>query len=161
MPFSRKGASSELSSSVRRNKALCSPPSLKRSQHRQGTCTSLNSEQLKVRTLVTAHSTVRCTAGGKNSQQKRTQGACSHSAAVSRHCSPHSHRHSTTAVDKKSTDWQIHHNYGHKGVVELGFMKVLKSHGKSLPQYGQVGNELLCSSNFSYQTNSWIDIYCR
>lgn len=48
-----------------------------------------------------------------------------------------------------------------KGVVEVGFMKVFKFCGKSLHQHGQGGTEMLCSSNFSYQTISWIGIYYR
>lgn len=46
-----------------------------------------------------------------------------------------------------------------KGVVEVTLSKYLNF--KSLHQHGQGGNEMLCSSNFSYQTIPWIDIYYR
>lgn len=67
---------------------------------------------------------------------------------------------STIAVDKNDHR-PTNTSQTNEGVAEVGFMKVFKFCGKSLHQYGEGGNLMLCMSNLSYQTISWTDIYYR
>lgn len=55
----------------------------------------------------------------------------------------------STIADDKNDHRQTNTSQTNKGVAEVGFMKVFKFCGKSLHQYGEGGNLLLCTSNQS------------